>query len=255
MATLSHVSALLQTVHFNRDWFRYLSARLTDPADDTLLTFRLRAGQTVTVCGSVRSTLNEIYLHRVYDVPGVEFDKCRHIFDFGANMGLFASYIASRAPAATISCFEASSANFPLLQQNLRANCERAQAYRMAVSTTCGSRRFSLAGEAGQYRLDSQAGDNFEIVECMDLANIFTLTGADVCDFLKMDIEGEELPFLLETPLDVLRRVRAMAMEWHYPEDQLVHVQARLAKAGFETMVDRVGHARKQLMLKARQAN
>ncbi|HKQ29732.1 MAG TPA: FkbM family methyltransferase [Burkholderiales bacterium] len=252
MTTLSPVSAVWQTMRFNRDWFRYLSARLIEPEDDKLLSFRLRTGQTVTMRGSVRSTLNEIYLHKVYDVPGVDFNKCRRVFDLGANMGLFALYVAAQAPQAEIDCVEASSANFPLLQQNLSANSERAHAYRMAVSTTCGPRRFSLAGGAGEYRLDSLASEHFEIVECVDLAGIFAMTGADVCDFLKMDIEGEELPLLMETPLHVLRRVRAMAMEWHYPELRLEPVQARLVNAGFETWIDRVGHRREQVMLKAR---
>jgi FkbM family methyltransferase len=202
--------------------------------------------------GSVRSTLNEIFLHKVYDVPGVDFSQCRQVFDLGANMGVFAIYVASQAPSANITCIEASSANFPLLERNLAANAGRACAYRLAVSSTSGRRRLSLSGGAGQYHLDNDVDDDFEMVECTSLANIFTMSGAETCDFLKMDIEGEELPILMETPLEVLRRVRAMAMEWHYPEEHLAPVRLRLAAAGFKTMVDYVGHAREQVMLKAR---
>lgn len=248
---LSRVSAVWHTLRCNRDWLRYVGACLADAGDDRELQFRLRNGQTLNLRGSIRATLNEIYLHKVYDIPGLDYRRCRHVFDFGANMGIFALYVAAQAPAATIACFEPSAANFATLRQNLAANGIRGRAWPLAVSTRCESRRLSLAGGSGQYRLDGGAGD-FEFVECADLARVFALTGAAVCDFLKMDIEGEELPLLLGTPLEHLRRVLAMAMEWHHPEERLPEVRARLAAAGFGTWVERVGHAGRQVMLKAR---
>ena len=249
---LSRVSAVWNTVRYNRDWLRYYGACLADAGDDDELTFHLRNGQTINVRGSIRSALNEIYLHKVYDIPGLDYRQCRQVFDFGANMGIFALYVAAQAPDATIACFEPSAANFPMLLGNLAANRVRARAFRMAVSTTCEPRHLSHAGGSGQYRLDGSASD-FELVPCADLARVFDLSGADTCDFLKMDIEGAELPLLLETPLEHLRKVRAMAMEWHYPEERLAEVRARLKAAGFRSWVERVGHARQQVMLKARQ--
>jgi len=251
--TLSRVSAVWHTVRYNRDWLRYFGAHLVDPGDDAELSFRLRNGQTVHVRGSIRSALNEIYLHRVYDIPGLDFRQCRQVFDFGANMGIFALYVAAQAPAATIACFEPSADNFATLLGNLAANRVSARAFRMAVSTDCEPRHLSHAGGSGQYRLDGGASD-FETVPCADLARVFALTGAETCDFLKMDIEGVELALLLETPLEELRRVRAMAMEWHYPEARLTEVRARLKAAGFRSWVEHVGHARQQVMLKARQS-
>lgn len=244
------LAAAWRTAQYNLDWLPYLRAHWAPAGDETLLTFRLRNGQTVDLRGSMRGTLNEIYLHRVYDVPGVDLTSCRHVFDFGANMGVFSLYVAARAPAAAIASFEPATANFAILQRNLASNGVRAQAYRMAVSTASGPRRLSLAGHAGEYALDRGA-DRFEIVECADLAKVFSLTGAPTCDFLKMDVEGEELAILLESSLDLLRRIRVMALEWHHPEAPLVEVRAHLEAAGFRTIVDRVGYAKHQVMLKA----
>lgn len=238
------------TVRYNRDWLRYMRAHFVRDTGETLLRFRLRNKQTVVLRASVRTTLNEIYLHRVYDIPGVHFRSCRHVFDFGANMGVFALYIGARAPAASISCFEPSTANFAMLEQNLVANQVPARAYRMAISTLPGPRRLSLAAHSGGYALDRSV-DRFEKVECADLAKVFSLTGVDICDFLKMDIEGEELNFLLESPIDLLRRIRAIAVEWHHSEASLRGVQSRLERAGFATRVDRVGEQQRQVMLKA----
>jgi FkbM family methyltransferase len=246
----AQLATVYRTARYNRDWLRYAWGRLASVGDDRLLTFRLRNGQRMTLLGSTRETLNEIYLHRVYDIPGVDFRKLEQVFDFGANMGVFALYVAARAPTARIACFEPASENLSLLEQNLSFNRVRAHAYRMAISSACGPRRFSLAGNAAQHALGG-GGGAYEMVDCADLAKVFSLTGADVCDFLKMDIEGEELDLLLRTPLDLLRRIRAMAIEWHHPRERLAEVRSRLERAGFETKTDFMGYDRHQIMLKA----
>lgn len=253
MTMLSRASAVWHTLRFNRDWLRYLGARLTDAGDERDLRFRLRNGQSLTVRGSIRAALNEIYLHKVYDIPGVDYRQCRQVFDFGANVGIFALYVAAEAPEAAIACFEPSAVNFDTLRQNLAANGVRAKSFRVALSTRCATANLSLAGGSGQYRLDGEPGQT-EVVACIDLRRAFALAGAQTCDFLKMDIEGEERALLLQSPLEDLRRIRAMAMEWHHPETLLGEVRTRLAAAGFRSWVDRVGYAGSQVMLKARQA-
>jgi FkbM family methyltransferase len=250
MSVLRLVSTAWQTARYNHDWPRYIWARLAPPGDDALLSFRLRTGQIITLRGSTRETLNEIYLHRVYDIPGMDISTFRHVLDFGANMGVFALYVAAHAPDAVIACFEPSSENFRFLERNLVANGLRARAYRMAVSSTCEPRRLSLSGDAGEYTLTRQS-DIFEIVDCADLGKVFEITGFKVCDFLKMDVEGEELAILHSAPIHVLRRIRAMAMEWHDSPEHLDIIQAYLRDAGFQTMTEVVGHAHMQIMLKA----
>jgi len=250
MSIVSRFSAVWRTAEYNRDWFSYFWNAWVSPGDDTLLTFRLRNGQRITMRGTTRCELNGVYVQRVYDVPGVDLASCKQIFDFGSNMGAFALYASWRAPEAAISCFEPASANFAVLQHNLTINKTRAKAYQMAVSTNCEPRHLSLRGGAGEYALKKTC-DAYEEVECVDLGKLFEFTGVEVCDFLKMDIEGEELPILKETPIDHLRRIRAMAMEWHYPKERLAEIQPRLRSAGFKTMIETVGHSKGQIILKA----
>jgi FkbM family methyltransferase len=243
--------AALGSARYNRDWLRYFWRRWKSVSDDTLLTFRLRNGRVITLRGSTRAHLNEIFLHRVYDVPGLDLARCRRILDLGANMGLFSIYAASASPSAVIHCFEPASANFAILERNLSANGLRAQAHRLAVSGSPGQRRLSVAGRSGQYSLAGQEGP-FETVDCVDLSEALRLMGGgEACDFLKMDIEGEELSILLTTPAESLHRIRAMAMEWHHPADRLMEVTRRLQALGFETTSTVVGHAAEQVMLKA----
>jgi FkbM family methyltransferase len=228
----------------------FLHTRPADVDEERAIKFRLRNGQHVTLYGSVRTSLNEVFLHKIYDVPGVDFSQCRHVFDVGAQAGVFAVYVASQAPCTAITCFEASSANFTLLQRNLIANTDCAWPHRMAVSATRGRRRFMPAAVADTQDLEELDAEP-EMVEHIDLGGIFNMTGVEECDFLKMDVEGEELPILLDTPLELLRRVRAMALQWHYTEETLAPVRLRLGAAGFHTRLDRFGYARNRLMLKA----
>jgi FkbM family methyltransferase len=245
---LDTARAIRRTAQYNRDWPRYVWTALAPPRNDTLLSFRLRNGQTIVTHGSTRWVLNEIYAHRVYDVPGADFASCRHIFDIGANVGVFALYVSAMAPKATVHCFEPSSTNFPLLEKNLTVNRAKARPYRLAVSSVSGPRPLSLKGSAIEYSL-SATGDSFEVVDCVDLATVFEMSGVQVCDFMKLDVEGEELAILTTAPTEVLQRIRAFAIEWHHSAEQLEVVRARLDRAGFETFIHMEG---RETMLKGR---
>jgi hypothetical protein len=100
---------------YNRDWLKYAVCRYR--RSDTVVRFRLRNGQTVTTVAEAAFVLNEIYLDRTYDVPGVDWRKCRSILDLGANVGAFALYAPFRVPNATVYCFEPALKSFRTVQR------------------------------------------------------------------------------------------------------------------------------------------
>jgi FkbM family methyltransferase len=231
------MSAMLRRLHrlirYNRDWPRYLWSRHTRPGRDDLSTFRLRNGQIVTLKTQVRFTLNEIYLDRVYDVPGVDLGRCHTVLDIGGNMGIFALYVASVAPTATVYCFEPHPQNFEMLDHNLKQNHVRAKAYRLAVSTSRGIGHLQVTGSPAEYSL-GEASPSTTSVECVDLDHVFTLTGVDRFDFVKMDIEGHEREILAAWTDEQLRRVGALAVEWHHGMEELEALVRRLRELGFD---------------------
>ena len=93
---------LLELMKYNRDWLKYLFSRYRRPQPGGTIDFRLRNGQVIRLFSDGRFVLNEIYLERVYDIPGLDLTKCDAILDIGANAGVFALYAASRSPRATI---------------------------------------------------------------------------------------------------------------------------------------------------------
>jgi FkbM family methyltransferase len=244
---------LLGLIGYNRDWAPYLIARYRRPAKGALTTYRLRNGQAIVVRDDARFTLNEIYLDRVYDVPGVEWAACRSVLDLGANVGIFGLYVASRAPQAAIHCYEPESTNFAILERNLAQAGARARAYKMAVSAESGTGFLDIHGGSTEFALSANgSGNGSERVECVDLDRVFALAGVEEFDFVKMDIEGAERDILARCSDAQLKRMRALSLEWHHPRAELETLAERFRRLGFKAEIEIVdGHVTYR---KARQA-
>ena len=185
-----------------------------------------------------RFVLNEIFLGSVYDVDGLDFSKIRNVLDLGANVGTFAIYVCSRAPQATLHCFEPSKVNFDRLHANLTTNSAPAKAHRYAISTEPGTATLDTGGASVEYALasgnDGAPSVNSESVECIHLAGIFALTKVDHFDFVKSDIEGIEREIINACPDELLLRMGAITIEWHHGLPELETIAGRLRDLGFE---------------------
>lgn len=226
------LSKLFGLIQYNRDWMPYLYSKYKSLEPDNLLTFRLRNGQTVVLRSDARFILNEIFLDRVYDLPGVKFSSCLSILDIGANMGIYALYAASKAPQATIHCFEPNSQNFAILERNINQNRIRAKAHKMAVSKSCGVGHLQVDTTSVEYAL-GDASDTTELVDCVDLEKVFEMCGVDTFDFVKMDIEGAEREIFNNSSDDLILRFKALAIEWHHSQEELESLAERFRKLGF----------------------
>lgn len=231
---------IAQIASYNRDWHRFLLGRLQSP--DEVLTFRLRNGQRLGLKKETRFLLNEIYLDRVYDLPGFDFETCGPVLDLGGNVGLFSMYVASRSSRAHVFSFEPSSANLELYLQNLTWNpgwAERITVFPMAVGASNGTADLCLAGTAAEYstaRHDASARS--ETVRCVDLATVFELCQVDEFDLAKIDIEGAETLVLDAAADKDIRRLKSIVIEWHHSTERLHELASRLRGLGFRA--DRV---------------
>jgi FkbM family methyltransferase len=232
---LSSVRRLSGLVNYNRDWMKYLLARYHAAQPGETSRFRLRNGQIVELFADGRFILNEIYLDRVYDVAGADLATCSRVLDLGANTGVFALYATSMAPNAAVYCFEPDPRNFEVLNRNLKLNQVAGQAYPFAVAGRSGS-AYLQAGSSVEHSLSANSADGQKI-ECVDLSRVFELAGVTRFDFAKIDVEGAELEIFDLCPNDILRRIRAMAVEWHHSVEALQALRERLRKIGFEAEI------------------
>jgi FkbM family methyltransferase len=232
MTLLKKFARLPQVAAYNRDWYRYLP--LPGSGNNETEEFRLRNGQVVEVKRDARFILNEIYLDRVYDLPGVPYSCLTHILDLGANIGLYATYVASLNPHATLHCFEPAKSNYEILERNIRRNRVNARLYESAVSVNTGVGFLSHKGSSVEYALVDSADEVTEEVQCVALDSVFERCGVARFDLLKIDIEGHEKSLIEGASDDWFRRFDHLIMEWHYSQAELEVVAERLRLIGFE---------------------
>jgi FkbM family methyltransferase len=156
--------------------------------------------------------LADVFRARTY-ATGFPFHEPARILDVGAHKGYFSLFAARHAaPGAVIHAYEPSPANFAVMEANLARNgVTNVQAHRAAVAATAGRGRLVEKASANhEVRLD-EAGD----VPVVAFAEAVATLPGGAADFAKLDCEGGEYAILLDSPDEVLRRVRAFAVEFH----------------------------------------
>ena len=227
------IERLIKLTKYNRDWMKYVALRFGRMNAEESVVFRLRNGQKIRLFRDARFILNEIYLDRVYDVPGVDLGLCTSVLDIGANVGAFALYTVSKAPQASVYCFEPARKNYDMLVRNLTTNRANVRAYRLAVAADCGTVPLVTGDLSINYSIRATSSSS-EIVQTVNMSEVFAMAGVDRFDFVKMDVEGAELEILASCTDEQLRRMSAISMEWHHSTRELQSAVERLRSIGFE---------------------
>lgn len=159
------------------------------------------------------------------------------VMDVGAGLGDFAIWAAHHLRPRLVCAFEPHPESFALLTHNLRLNgaqVVRAHAVALGAATTQGGLR--RGSEPAQSRLVEASAADAVPIEVWSLAEAFDRCGVDVCDLLKVDIEGGEFALLLDAPPAMLRRIRHLRVEYHDAGDTRDHrvLLRALERAGFE---------------------
>jgi FkbM family methyltransferase len=159
----------------------------------------------------------------------------RTVFEIGACQGEDTILYAQAFPRARIYAFEPLPENFAVLRQSL-ANCDRAQAWQLALGDTRGEAVFHVssgvpasglsAQDSAVSRSSSLLAPSAERPESLDwlefrhsirvrtdtLDNFCREHGIERIDFIHMDVQGAELK-LLNGAKRMLPRIRAIWME------------------------------------------
>ena len=156
----------------------------------------------------------QIFYRHIYPVNPND----RVIIDAGANIGAFTLYALSRAPHANVIAIEP----FPETFFRLRSVVEKSpHANRVRlVNAALGSHSGSVSMQDGdigsQFRrvLDDNSPLTGTRVRSCTLPEILNSLEGEI-DFLKLDIEGSEYAAILSSPVETLRRIQRIAMEFH----------------------------------------
>ncbi len=136
------------------------------------------------------------------------------VLDCGANVGLASLYFKALYPRANVTAFEADPALAAMCGRNLAANgCGDVVVESAAVWTGNGNVEFfTEGGDSGMVAEVGQPGPvPMEVVRSVRLREYLE---REPVDLLKLDIEGAELPVLLDCA-DQLSRVSLLILDLH----------------------------------------
>ncbi len=191
---------------------------------------------TTTIAGFTVHVHDSASLHHQYESIFTAAAYAFHsdkkepvIYCCGANMGLELLFWKKEFPGSRIVAFEADTAIFNVLQQNVNGNAlQNITLHNAAVWTVNGQIAFASDGQQG-----GKAGEGVTPVNAVALHEL--LAAETEIDFLMVDIEGAELP-VLQSCRNQLQKVKHLFVEWHSAENapqQLPELLELLTSCGF----------------------
>jgi FkbM family methyltransferase len=181
---------------------------------------------------SVYMEYKDIFCNRIYHFDATT--PAPRIIDGGGYIGMSTLYFKTAYPQARVWTFEPDPALADVLEQNVRANgLADVEVVRAGLAETRGSAGFLPDGADGGKIV---ASDGDRTIETVPLSGYLQ----EPVDFLKLNIEGFELPVLLEAEQD-LRNVRELVLEYHgWPngDQRLGEILSLLDRQGFRYLVN-----------------
>lgn len=177
--------------------------------------------------------LKEIYGENVYRLTPEMFQNGSGIMiDLGANIGAV-GVMAKALGAKEVISVEPNADNIKSLLFNFQENGYQTTLVTRAVSDISG-KTISINDDAGNSKTNSEGTG--QSVETITLAE---LIGDQQIDVLKIDVEGDEWRILLSTPIEKLKQIRQITLEFHEIDADTFGRTTALLSQGF--VVETIG--------------
>jgi FkbM family methyltransferase len=168
--------------------------------------------------------LKEIFIDRCYS-DYFPFYEDSIIFDIGAHKGFFSLFAANNSGSKSkIYAFEPFIKNFEELKINIQKNNfnEKVQSFNFGVSDKESninlylnkSENNSIFSEHSKYLNLNQDVNTYKI-DVLDLKELFNITKVGYIDFIKIDCEGAEYPFIFNADISYLKKIKTISIEFH----------------------------------------
>ena len=176
----------------------------------------------------------DIFHHRIYDFQNDRENP--RIIDGGACVGVAALYFKTVYPEASVVCFEPDERTFAILERNIQANkLSNVELVQAGLAQRLGTTGFAPDGaDGGRVTNEGAATSVIQTVKLSDYLK-------DPVDFLKLNIEGLELPVLEEVCASGrFRSIDQLVLEYHgwaEGEQKLGAILSLLNREGFRYLI------------------
>ncbi|HEY1187507.1 MAG TPA: FkbM family methyltransferase [Gemmata sp.] len=162
-------------------------------------------------------TILEIWYDGVYTGSFYRPRPGDTVIDAGANVGLFAVWLARRHPRVQVLAFEPFEENHRLLEENARAaRVTNVTAHRAGLGGTTGRGQMEAVGARSlDHRMRAGAEGADGSVPVYSFAAALRLAGAERVALFKIDIEGSEAELFERAEPAGLAKVDRFAIEYH----------------------------------------
>ena len=236
---------------FLRNYFKYCLIRKGPSMMELVLRNGLKFKIRLTKLPADAYDVSLIWGRNVYQVNKKDFSQDGSVIDIGAYIGSFSLLAAYFAPpGAKIYAFEPESANFQLLQDNIKLNNfeSKIYPYNLAVSSDGGPKKLIQSSiSLSRHSLINNSLFSGSRVEktlpviSTTLEDFFKRASIKKCDVLRLNCEGAEFDILLNLSPDIFSRCRKIILEYHDVVAEYSHrdLIKYLENQGFEVEVKR----------------
>lgn len=175
-----------------------------DPSDDHNLDYKV---------------IKETWVENVYRITEDKFYDSKIFIDVGANIGSVSLYVDSfnkdKAKDEQIKTYaiEPEPHNLRLLHKNISANPN----YNLTVvpnAIDIENHIVKISNRGGNSSIFERPNTKYTEVEAFTFDKLFNLYNIFEVDFMKIDIEGLEYDLLINTPLEILAKIKYIALEF-----------------------------------------
>ena len=225
-----HCAGFVNTLHNKLGSFYHGRVRRSMGLKIEGTTYRLRSRRSrfplhCRLNSSDPYVFSQVFLDEEYaELQGLK--NVRLIIDCGANVGYSAAYFLSLYPEAELIAVEPDSANFAILQQNMKPYGDRVKLHMAGIwshttgLTVCRGSYRDGAEWSTQVR-ESLPGETPD-VEALDIGTLLRDSGHQQIDMLKIDIERSEVVVFGDHYQEWLGKTRNIAIELHDDECERV---------------------------------
>lgn len=234
LSNLHRSGELLKCVRLTPDWFKWIRSYVFGRKVEFPTVFRTRFGDSVELFDwSELTTVWRVFLANEY-----RFDRSvKTLLDVGANIGAFSVYAARQLPNVQIVAVEPFPNTYVRLTQTIERNGlgARVRSVQAAATNQSGEVLFDAAVDSHSYarRIVDASSDQSIRVAAVTIGDLLEKAGWSEVDYMKMDIEGGEYLALGAIPESMLRRAKAIGLEYH-DSAQFTSLSQTITSAGFK---------------------